>query len=227
LILRNHLILFFLYFFQAIQRFHDKKTYLIDVFREEKLIIAISGKSHQIYLFPTICVEGINAEVVKIEETKGCNMFCIGKLTTINAQYNNSQSTTSTLSSTSSSAISTHILCVAIKKVIYVYELNANIKPKYKRIREIELTMQCQSMQIINNQLCIGFQSEFALYSLLFEEAPISLLLTDEDRSLDFMSKDPINALMCIQISSEEYLLIFESKYYNYYFLKVPFLIFK
>ena len=168
--------------------------------------------------------------MVKIEETKGCNMFCIGKLTTIHAQnFNNSQSTTSTLSSTSSSAISTstHILCVAIKKVIYVYELNANIKPKYKRIREIELTMQCQSMQIINNQLCIGFQSEFALYSLLFEEAPISLLLTDEDRSLDFMSKDPINALMCIQISSEEYLLIFESKYYNYYFLKVPFLIFK
>ena len=149
-------------------------------------------------------------------------MFCIGKLTIQSNYLNNSQSTqstTSTLSSTSSSAISTasscaHILCVAIKKVIYVYELNSSAKPKYRRIREIELSIQCQSMQIINNRLCVGFQSEFALYSLAYEEAPISLLLTDEDRSLDFFSRDPINALMCIQISKEEYLLVFESKNY-------------
>ena len=206
------------HFLIAIQRFHDKKTYAIDVFREEKLIIAISGKSHQIYLFPTICIEGINTEVIKIEETKGCNLFCIGKLTSV--QHNNlnsSQSTTSTLSSTSSSVISTsissvHILCVAVKKVIYVYELNSISKPKYKRIREIELTMQCQSMQIINSKLCLGFQSEFALYSLLYEEPPTSLLLTDDDRSLQFLSRDPINALMNIQISNDEYLLVFESK---------------
>lgn len=203
-----------------IQRFHDKKTYLIDLCREEKLIVAISGKSHQIYLFPTIWVEGINTEVTKIEETKGCNMFCVGRLTTHVNNLNISQSTTSTLSSTSSSIMSTslspsmHILCVAVKKVIYVYELNSSPKPKYKRFREIELTMQCQSMQIINNQLCIGFQSDFALYSLLHEEAPTSLLLIDEDRSLEFLSRDPINALMNIQISSEEYLLVFESKNY-------------
>ena len=146
--------------------------------------------------------------------------YVLGKLTTThnNNNLNISQSTTSTLSSTSSSIMSTslsssiNILCVAVKKVIYVYELNISNKPKYKRFREIELTMQCQSMQIINNQLCIGFQSEFALYSLLHEEAPTSLLLIDEDRSLEFLSRDPINALMNIQISSEEFLLVFESE---------------
>ena len=30
----------------TIQRFHDKKTYQIDVFQDEKLIVAISGKNH-------------------------------------------------------------------------------------------------------------------------------------------------------------------------------------
>lgn len=207
---------------------------MIDVCREEKLIIAISGKSHQIYMFPTICVEGINAEVTKIEETKGCNMFCIGKLTIISQQtQQSSSSTTTTLSSTSNMSTSTppsssaasllaqqqqttttiiHVLCVAIKKVIYVYEISSSLKPKFKRMREIELTMQCQCMQIHNNQLCVGFQSEFALYSLAHEEAPISLLQIDVDRSLEFLSRDPINAFMSVQVANDEYLLVFESK---------------
>lgn len=42
----------------TIQRLHDKKTYAIDVFNEEKLIVSISGKHHQIIMFPTIVVEG-------------------------------------------------------------------------------------------------------------------------------------------------------------------------
>ena len=72
--------------------------------------------------------------------------------------------------------------------------------------------MLVQSMQIINNQLCVGFQSEFTLYSLAQEDAPIALLQTDRDDSLRFISKDQINALMAVQITSEEYLLVFESE---------------
>lgn len=43
----------------TIQRLHDKKTFAIDVFNEEKLIVSISGKHHQIIMFPTIVVEGM------------------------------------------------------------------------------------------------------------------------------------------------------------------------
>lgn len=75
--------------------------------------------------------------------------------------------------------------------------------------------MMAQSMQIINNQLCIGFQSEFALYSLAQETAPIALLQPDRDRSLQFLIKDPINALMAVQITSEEFLLVFESNIHS------------
>jgi serine/threonine-protein kinase MRCK len=154
-----------------IQRFHDKKSFLIDVFREEKLIVAISGKNHQIFLFPTIIIEGMNAEPIKIEETKGCNLFCLGKLVKTSSTSDlalQHQQQNSIYSS------ATRLLCVAIKKVVSIYEINSTLKPKYKKLREIELTMNVQSMQIINNQLCIGFQSEFALYSLSQETAPIA-----------------------------------------------------
>jgi serine/threonine-protein kinase MRCK len=205
----------------TIQRFHDKKTFLIDVFREEKLIVAISGKHHQIFLFPTIIVEGMNAEPIKIEETKSCNLFCLGKLinnnnspNVNNSSSNNSHNNSSQSLSVSSSIYgysSSRLLCVAIKKVVSIYEINSSSKPKYKKMRDIELTMMVQSMQIINNQLCIGFQSEFALYSLGQENAPMALLQPDRDKSLQFLIKDPINALMAVQISHEEYLLVFEN----------------
>ncbi len=193
-----------------IQRFHDKKSFLIDVFREEKLIVAISGKNHQIFLFPTIIIEGMNAEPIKIEETKGCNLFCLGKLVKTSSTSDLAlQQQQQPQNSIYSSA--TRLLCVAIKKVVSIYEINSTLKPKYKKLREIELTMNVQSMQIINNQLCIGFQSEFALYSLSQETAPIALLQPDRDKSLQFLIKDPINALLAVQITNEEYLLVFEN----------------
>ena len=64
----------------TIQRFHDKKTFQVDVMREEKLIVAISGKNHQVHLLPTIVIEGINAELCKMDDTKNCSLFCLGKL---------------------------------------------------------------------------------------------------------------------------------------------------
>jgi hypothetical protein len=174
----------------AIHRLVDKRTFLIDVLRDEKLIVSISGKTHQIYLTPTILLEGLNAEIVKIDETKGCNLFCLGKIKTQN------------------------ILCVAVKKSIYIYEINSNLKPKYKRLRDIESTINCQLLQIVHsNMLCVGYQSEFTLYTLDHEDAPIALLQIDRDKSLEFLSKEPLNALMCIHTMNDEYLLVFESMY--------------
>lgn len=199
----------------AIQRFHDKRTYYLDIFRAEKLIVAISGKQHQIFLFPSIILEGMHAEVVKIEETKGCYLFCTGELSpaTLGGQQ------------TSNNQTPVHLLCVAVRKQVTVYELTSTLRPKYRRVRDIELTMGVQSMQILNGYLCIGFQSEFALYSLVREQPPIALLQPDRDKSLQFLSKDPINALQAVQISNEEYLLVFESKFFCFT-LKIKFLSF-
>lgn len=163
--------------------------------RSEKLIVAISGKQHQIFLFPSIILEGMHAEVVRIEETKGANLLCMGEVVSQAAQT------------------TAHVLCVAVRKQVSIYEITSSLKPKYRRVRDIELTMGVQSLQILNGLLCIGFQSEFALYSLLHEQPPIALLQPDRDKSLQFLSKDPINALQAVQITNDEYLLVFESKF--------------
>jgi serine/threonine-protein kinase MRCK len=139
----------------------------------------------------------MHTEIIKVDDTKGSYMFCTG---TIKSQNK----------STSSLTIR-RILCVAIKKVIQIYELNNLFKSKYKRLRDIELPMNCQSMKIINNQLCVGLQSEFTLYSLVQEAAPIALLQTDHDKSLEFLTREPVNALMSIYVGNDEYLLIFEN----------------
>lgn len=139
----------------------------------------------------------MHTEAIKIDDTKGSYMFCTGTI------KNQNKST--------SSLTTRRLLCVAIKKVIQIYEINNSYKSKYKRLRDIELPMNCQSMRIINNQLCIGLQSEFTLYSLVQEAAPIALLQADHDKSLEFISREPINALMSIYVGNDEYLLIFEN----------------
>ena len=100
------------------------------------------------------------------------------------------------------------------RKVVSIYEVNSASKPKYRKLRDIELTMVVQSMQILGanaDQLCVGFQSEFALYSLHEESAPIALLQPDRDQTLRFLAREPVNALAAIQIASDEYLLVFET----------------
>lgn len=201
----------------TITRFHDKKTFSIDVCRSANLIVAISGKNHQIFLFPTKIIENMSVEVVKIEETKGCSMFCLGKLANTGEQtystWSNATSSSVSSSGSYSSPLNT-LLCVAVKKSVLIYEISClSSKPKIKKLREIELTMNVQSIQIINSQLCIGFQSDFALYSIAQESAPIALNQPDKDSSLKFLTENPINALMAVQITSEEFLLVFESKF--------------
>ena len=73
------------------QRLHDKRTFAVDVSgegreRDLRLIVAIAGKQHQIVMWPTIVAEGVQAEAVKIEETRGCSLFCVGKLVVVGEQ---------------------------------------------------------------------------------------------------------------------------------------------
>jgi serine/threonine-protein kinase MRCK len=176
----------------SFNRIYDKKTYKLDVLKDQKIIVAISGKAHQICLLPIIIIEGINAEIVKIEETKNCTLFCCGRLN-INEKK------------------SLHLVCVAVKKSVLIYEINVSQKPKYKKQREIELPMQPQSIQIIDDFLCVGLQSEFALYSLTHESTPIALVQEDRDKSLEFLTRTPTNALQAIKLTQDEYLLVFET----------------
>lgn len=72
--------------------------------------ICISGRNRQIRLYPLSAVDGHDTEPIKIAEAKNCMMFATGSI------HNNTAS----------------CLCVAVKRHIYVYELN---RTKYRHLK--------------------------------------------------------------------------------------------
>ncbi len=116
-------------------------------------VIDFSGKQRHIRLTPTAALGGDNTESVKMQETKGCTLFCTGLV----------RQGTST------------VLCVAIKRVILVYELNRT-KVRHRRVKEINVPGPVQYIEMINERLCVGYPSTFAMYSVQGEGAPMCKL---------------------------------------------------
>ena len=114
-------------------------------------LLCLTGKQKHIRLTPTAALGGDNIESVKIAETKGCTSFCTGMV----------RQGTST------------VLCVAIKRTIVVYELNRT-KMRHRRVKEIQVPGPVQYIEMINERLCVGYPSSFAMYSVQGEGAPMS-----------------------------------------------------
>lgn len=74
------------------------------------MYFCISGRNRQIRLYPLSAVDGHETEPIKIAEAKNCQMFATGSI------HNNTAT----------------CLCAAVKRHIYVYELN---RTKYRHLR--------------------------------------------------------------------------------------------
>ena len=72
--------------------------------------ICISGRNRQIRLYPLSAVDGHETEPIKIAEAKNCLMFATGSI------HDNTAT----------------CLCTAVKRHIYVYELN---RTKYRHLK--------------------------------------------------------------------------------------------
>lgn len=94
-------------------------------------------------------MEGYEVDPVKIVESKGCHLFCAGLVRQ-----------------------GTSCLCVAIKRTIQVYELNKT-RQKHRKIKDIQVPGQVQFLEIMNERLCVGYPSYFAMYSVQGDGAPI------------------------------------------------------
>lgn len=98
-------------------------------------------------------LDGYDTDIAKIQETKGCQMFCTGLVR--------------------QSAVSSWFLCVAIKRTIQVFEL-IKTRFRYRKIKDIHVPMAVQFIEMFNERLCVGYQSCFALYSIQGDGAPMS-----------------------------------------------------
>ena len=90
-------------------------------------------------------------ESLKINETKGCHMFCTGLVR---------QGTAS-------------CMCVAIKRTIQVYELNKS-RQRHRKLKDIQVPGHVEFIELVSEKLCVGYPSTFAIYSVQGDAAPMS-----------------------------------------------------
>ncbi|XP_053397279.1 serine/threonine-protein kinase MRCK alpha-like isoform X2 [Mercenaria mercenaria] len=163
-----------------------KPVFQVELVPEEQLIVLISGKQRHIKLLHSSALDGYEVDPVKIQETKGCHMFCTN---TGHRPDNNT------------------FLCVAIKRTILAFELTKT-RQKHRKIREIAVAGQVQFLDLWGDRLCVGYQSCFVIYNLLREDAPCSLVNT-EDSQLQFLVHTPVDSMLAVEVSDREYLLAF------------------
>ncbi|KAK3713298.1 hypothetical protein RRG08_043878 [Elysia crispata] len=171
-------------------RSERKQVYQIDMVLEQQLglITYISGKQRHIKLLHQSALEGHDTDPVKINETKGCHAFCHGEIR--QPQGGNSC-----------------VLSVAIKRTVQVYEINKT-RQRYRKMKDIQVPGQVECIEMMSDQLCVGYPSCFAIYSVQGDAAPMTLVNT-EDNSLGFLVQNPIDAMLAVELSHGQYLLVF------------------
>nr|CAB3229242.1 serine/threonine-protein kinase MRCK alpha [Phallusia mammillata] len=162
-----------------------KKIYAIEVLRNEDMIAVVSGRNRHIRLHTITALDGSDAEAIKIEETKGCTVLASGAVR----------------------QGSTTCLCVAMKKHVFIYEMN-NTRLRHRKVKDLMLPSPAQWMSVISERLCAGYVSGFALFSIQGNGKPIPLLYYD-DNSLAFLYQPPVDAFCAVEISGKECMLCF------------------
>uniref|UniRef100_H2Z2Y2 non-specific serine/threonine protein kinase n=1 Tax=Ciona savignyi TaxID=51511 RepID=H2Z2Y2_CIOSA len=166
-----------------------KKIYAIEVIPQEDLIAVISGRNRHIRLHPISALDTPDVDAIKIEESKGCTALTSGP-------YRQG---------------STTCLCVSVKRWVVAYHsFLRGYMTRHKKIRNIMLPSPAQWLSVINERLCAGYVSGFALFSIQGNENTTPLMYYD-DNSLAFLYQPAVDALCAVVVSSKECLLCFST----------------
>merc|ERR1719225_113434 len=141
-----------------------------------------------------------DTEWIKVADTKNCLTFATGVM----RGGQGGSSGASTISSQNSISGS-YCLCVAVKRQVIIYEIT-RLKSRHKRLREVLLPAQAQSLDVF----CVGYQSGFTIYSLLGDQHPLSLVHPD-NQVLGFLAYNPVDAMGAVEMANGEFLLVFNT----------------
>ncbi|XP_070576625.1 serine/threonine-protein kinase MRCK alpha-like isoform X2 [Ptychodera flava] len=164
-----------------------KKAYQIEVLHDEQLVVVISGKGRHVRLFSMTALEGYEMEGIKLQETKGCTLFAIGTVR----------------------QGSTTCICAAVKRHVFVYELNRT-KIRHRKIKDIALPNNAQWLGVFGGRLIAGFMSGYGIFSIQGEGYPHPLI-SAEDPSFKFICTSPVEAMCAVEVNAKEFLLCFST----------------
>lgn len=100
-------------------------------------------------MIPTAALDGRDLKWIKVTETKNCHLFCYGNV----PRTNDTQS-------------GVYYFAVAIQKTVIVYEIDRSDK-RHRKLREMAMPGQAQSIRIINGKLLVGYPSSFRMWDLI------------------------------------------------------------
>ncbi len=159
----------------------QKKIHQVEYLQEEQLMISLAGRQRQMRLIPVKALDQPETEWIKVADTKGCIVFATGVMRSSSSLNNHRggvspggiAATAVATATAGSQTASSYCLCVAIKRQVIIYEIT-RLKSRHKRLREVLLPTQAQSLNIFSEgRLCVGYQSGFTIYSLLGDQHPL------------------------------------------------------
>jgi serine/threonine-protein kinase MRCK len=175
---------------EGLYKFGDRdvrKVAQISMIEEEGLIVFLAGRTRpSLRLLPVSAMESGETKnvLIKVTETENCSSFSCGALG------------------------HTWYICVAVKTRVLVFQVNRT-KNRYEKRREIPLPNQVQSLRVLGESVCVGYQSGFSLYHL-YSDQPPQKLVHDEDLTLGFVRLNNLPAMHAVQINNgQEYILCF------------------
>ncbi|KAL3985036.1 Protein kinase domain family protein [Acanthocheilonema viteae] len=157
---------------------------------EEQLFVVLVGpqKDRHVRLIPMAALDGRDLKWIKVAETKGCHLMTMGA---------------------GSSSDPCHYFCVAIKKSVLVFQIDRSEK-RHRKVRELAMPGQPQTMTVMRGKLCVGYPSGFRMWDLV--DNTTTALVNFEDSSLQFLNQTLYDAHLIINVSGyeqKEFLLIF------------------
>ena len=123
------------------------------------MIIALAGKQRQMRLIPVKALDApLETEWIKLADTKGCVTFATGVMRPQTQQQKSNNSLryyvnyllNLKLPFVTRDALffsGSYCLCVAVKRQVIIYEIT-RLKSRHKRLREVLLPAQAQSLDV-------------------------------------------------------------------------------
>ena len=183
---------------------------------EEQLLIAMVGgsqKEKHVRLIPTAALDGRDLKWIKVNETKGCHLMCVGSGSATRLhRRTEANGMPLPMVPNVANAPPPHFFAVAVQKSVIVFEIN-RMERRHHKLREFAMPGQPQTIKIAGGRLYVGYMSGFRVWDLV--DNTQTSLVNLEDASLQFLNKTLHDARLLIGVNEEEnpneFLLLFSN----------------
>lgn len=136
--------------------------------QEEQLLVAIVGspKERQVRLIPTAAMDGRELKWIKVADTKGCHLMCLGKGSEKRGHIRTELSKDGVIVPSGNSSPTPHYFAVAVQKSVIVFEIN-RLEKRHHRLRHFAIPALPQTMHIQAGRLYVGHPSGFKVWDIV------------------------------------------------------------